>query len=88
MTEYTYNVRVYSGKARQNAMQMMTATRVTVRSLTRRVEGVGHKLYVDNFFSSPDYFMTCTQEASAVVECNQNHKHMLWGFDSKTLKLK
>jgi hypothetical protein len=28
----------------------MTATQVTVRSLTRGVEGVGHKLYMDTFF--------------------------------------
>lgn len=28
------------------------ATRATMRHLTRRVEGVGHKLFVDSFFSS------------------------------------
>jgi hypothetical protein len=27
-----------------------------VAGLTRRVENVGHKLYMDNFFSSPDLF--------------------------------
>jgi hypothetical protein len=27
-----------------------------VRSVTRRVEGVGNKLYMDSFFSSPDLF--------------------------------
>jgi hypothetical protein len=27
-----------------------------VRSLTRIVEGVGHKLYMDSYFSSPDLY--------------------------------
>jgi hypothetical protein len=47
-----------------------------------------HKLYIDNFFSSPDITMTCTQEVSTVVgladkiirECPRN-------LDKKTLKL-
>jgi hypothetical protein len=55
MTGYTYDMRIYLGKGRQNATQM-TTTYATVRSLTRRVEGVGHKLYMNIFFSSPDSF--------------------------------
>ena len=34
----------------------MTATHTTVRHLTGRVEGLGHKLFMDNFFSSPRLF--------------------------------
>jgi hypothetical protein len=40
---------------------MMMATHTTVRSLTKKVEGVGHKFHMDNFFSP------CTQEVSTVV---------------------
>jgi hypothetical protein len=54
-TGYTYYVRVCLGRDRQNAMQEMTATHANVISLTRRVEGVGHKLFMANF-SSPDLF--------------------------------
>jgi hypothetical protein len=54
MTSYTYNMNVYLGKDRQNSTQMITATHVTLRRLTRGVEGLGHKLYIDNSFSSPD----------------------------------
>jgi hypothetical protein len=32
------------------------ATHTMVRDLCRRIAGVGHKLYMDNFFSSPDLF--------------------------------
>jgi predicted nucleotidyltransferase len=57
---------VYLGKDRKNATQILKATHTTVRSLTRRVEGVGHEIYMDN--SPPQlYLMTCTQEVSTVV---------------------
>jgi hypothetical protein len=49
-------MRVYLGKGRICATETMTATRTTVAGLMRRVENVGHKLYMDNFFSSPDLF--------------------------------
>jgi hypothetical protein len=51
---YTYNMKVYLGRDRTRANQDVTATHATVRDLCRRIEGVGHKLYKDNFFSSPD----------------------------------
>jgi hypothetical protein len=49
-------MKVYLGKDRQCVTQDVTATHATVKELTRRVEGLGHKLYMDNFFSSPDLF--------------------------------
>jgi hypothetical protein len=51
-TGYTYDMKVYLGKDRQHVTQDMAATHATVKELTRRVEGLGHKLYMDNFFSS------------------------------------
>jgi hypothetical protein len=46
-------MKVYLGKDGKYATDT-TATHATVAGLTRRVENVGHKLYMDNFFSSPD----------------------------------
>jgi len=37
----------------QHAAQDMITTNATVRDLTRKVEGWGHKLYMDNFLSFP-----------------------------------
>jgi hypothetical protein len=34
----------------------MTATHATIRHFMRRVEGIGHKLFIDNFFISPRLF--------------------------------
>ena len=36
--------------------QHMTATHATVTELMRKIKGHGHKLYMDNFFSSPELF--------------------------------
>jgi hypothetical protein len=49
-------MKVYLGKDRAYATDTMTATHATVAGLMRRAENVGHKLYMDNFFSSPDLF--------------------------------
>jgi len=54
MTGHIYDMSVYLGKDRQSIT-------MTVTSLTRT------KLYMDNFFSSPENLMTCEQEISTIV---------------------
>ena len=49
-------MRVYLGRDSYSATDDMTATHATVRHLTNRVEGLGHKIFMDNFFSSPRPF--------------------------------
>jgi hypothetical protein len=49
------------GKDRTRATADMT-THATVKRFTRKVEGHGHKLYMDNFFSSPDLSDDLTKE--------------------------
>ena len=44
----------YLEKERQRTAQHVTATHVTVTEMTRKIEARGHKLYMDNFFSSPE----------------------------------
>ena len=53
---YTYDMRVYLGKDSHSATDDMTATHTTVTHLTCRIEGLGHKIFMDNFFSSPKLF--------------------------------
>jgi len=52
-------MRVYLGRDLHSTTDM-TATHVTVRHLTSRVEGLGHKIFMDNFFSSTRLLMTWT----------------------------
>jgi hypothetical protein len=53
---YTYYMKVYLGRDSLSATDDMTATHATVRHSTCRVEGLGRKLFMDNFFSSPRLF--------------------------------
>jgi hypothetical protein len=66
MTGYTNNMKIYSRKGRQSATKMMRTKYVTLRSLTRKVEEVGHKPYMD-FPLLLSYLMTCTQQVSTVA---------------------
>jgi hypothetical protein len=49
---YTYDMNVYLGRDGPIATYMMTAIHAAVRSLTRRIKKVGHRLFTNNFFSS------------------------------------
>jgi len=53
---YTYDMRVYLGRDSHSSTDDMAATHATVRHLTSRVQGVGHKIFMDNFFPSPRLF--------------------------------
>lgn len=53
---YTYDMSVYLGKQKKLATKNVSSIHGTVLQLVRRVEGVGHKLYMDNYFSSPLLF--------------------------------
>jgi hypothetical protein len=60
-------------------------THVTVEGLIRRAEGVGYKLHMDNFFSSPDFFDDT--QTRAVKWCGTSKTESLrnaGGFDNKT----
>jgi hypothetical protein len=70
-------MRIYIGKDRKNATEITTA-HPTVRSLTRRVKWVGHKLYMDNSFSSQDISDDLhTRSINCCVTCKQNCEGML-----------
>jgi len=67
----------------------MTATHTTVRHLTSRVEGLGHKIFMDNFFSSPRLFDDLDRhKINSGGTVQPNRKDMLCDFEPKQLKLK
>lgn len=63
---YTYDMKMYSGKDEQFTEQHLTAPHAIVTELTRKA-GRGHKLYMDNFFSSPTYMMMIQRKKLIVV---------------------
>ena len=67
----------------------MTATHATVTDLTKKIEGCGHKLYMDNFFSSPELF---DDLAKKQIYCcgilRPNRRGMPQDLAPKTSKLK
>jgi hypothetical protein len=78
---------IYLGKGMQNEKQMVTTIHAVVKSFTSRAEGVGHILYMDNFFSTPHLFDDLHMRA--VNHCGivrQNFKGMPGGFDSSDLE--
>jgi hypothetical protein len=46
---YTHDMTVYSGKQRQLATEEITSTHGIVLQLICRVEGLGNKIYMDNY---------------------------------------
>ena len=87
-TGYTYDMDVYLDKDGQRTAHM-TATHTTVTNLTRRIEGYGHKLYMDSFFSSPDLFDDLAQKKIYCCGTVRLHrKGMPRDLKHKTLRLK
>jgi hypothetical protein len=56
------DIELYFKKEKQHKAQDLTTTHTTATELSRKVEGWGHKLYMDNFFSSPALFDDLTKK--------------------------
>jgi hypothetical protein len=82
-------MKVYLGKQREDAAGDVTATRGIVLQLVRRVQNKGHKLYRDNYFSSPRLFDD--HQDRMIGSCGtvrHNRKEMPSNFGPKHFKLK
>lgn len=67
---------VYLGNDRKCVAQQLTATLITVTELMRKVEGLIHKLYMDNFFSSAEHFDDLTKTIIYFGTVKLNRKGM------------
>jgi len=86
---YTCAMRVYLGKDSQSVTDDMTATHATVRHLISKVEGLGHKLFMDNFSSSPRLFDDLDgHKINSCETVRPNRKDMPRDFGPEQLKLK
>ena len=72
---YTYHIEMYLGKDKTNTSQ--SSAHALVMKLTKCIEGKGHKLYMDNYFCSPDLFKDLLEERQ-INSCGTirpNRKH-------------
>ena len=85
----THDMKVYLGKNRQRTAQHVTANHATVTELTRKIQASGHKLYMDNFFSSPELFGDLAKkQIYCCVTVRLNRKGISQDLAHKTIKLK
>jgi hypothetical protein len=83
---FTYDMRMYLGRDSHSTTDSMTATNIIVRHLACRVEDLGHKIFVDHFFSSPILFDD--MDRCKIHLCGTNRKDMPLDFGPNQLKLK
>lgn len=86
---YTYNMRVYLGKDKQLKTKEKAPIHITVTNLADCVRGKGHKLFMDNFFSSPSLFLDLFQNFK-INSCGtiKNNRKNYPKLVSKNTKLK
>ncbi|GFR24710.1 piggyBac transposable element-derived protein 4 [Trichonephila clavata] len=60
-TSYTYDMRVYLGKDKKENLSTSASFNV-VNAMTDCIKGKGHKVFMDNFFSSPELYRDLLKE--------------------------
>jgi len=86
---YTYDMSMYLGKQRQHATAQITAMHGTMLQVIRRVEGLGHKIFMDNYFTSPALFDDLFQrKINACGTVRHDKRGMPWDIGPKSLKIK
>ncbi|GFW73903.1 piggyBac transposable element-derived protein 4 [Trichonephila clavipes] len=75
-TGYIYDMRVYLGKDKKENLSTSASYNV-VYTMTDCIKGKGHKVFMDNFFSSPELFRDLLKERSinscGTVRSNRKH---------------
>ncbi|KFM69921.1 PiggyBac transposable element-derived protein 4, partial [Stegodyphus mimosarum] len=74
---YTYDMKVYLGRDSYESKNGKSAAQNTVIALAECVKGKGHKLFMDNFFSSPDLFHELLHNykinSCGTIRCNRKN---------------
>jgi len=86
---YTYDISVYLEKQRQHATAQITATHGKVLQFFQRVEGLGYKIFMDNYFTSPALFDDPFQrKINACETVRHDRRGMPQDIEPKSLKMK
>jgi hypothetical protein len=73
---YTYDMQVYLGKDKNEEKPLCSAAFNVVTEMAETIKGKGHKLFMDNFFSSPDLyeFLHSQKKINCCGTIRQNRK--------------
>lgn len=73
---YTYDMQVYLGKDKNEEKPFCSAAFNVVTEMAKTIKGKGHKLFMDNFFSSPDLydFLHSQMKVNCCGTVRQNRK--------------
>jgi hypothetical protein len=87
---YIFDMNVYLGKQKSYAASTdITPTHGTVLELVRKVQEVGHKIFMDNYFMSPKLLNDLhRRKINACGAVRHNRKGMPSDFGPKQLKIK
>jgi hypothetical protein len=87
---YIFDMNIYLGKQKNNAVGTdITPTHGTVLELVCKVEGVCHKIYMGNYFTSPKLFNDLhSRKINACGPVRHSRKGMPLDFSPKQLKMK
>jgi hypothetical protein len=80
-------MRIIPGKKEMWLVQMLTPTHGIVLELVRKV-GVGHKIFMNSYFTSPKLINDLHIKINACGTVHYKRKAMLPNFSSKHLRLK
>ena len=83
---YNYNMTVHLCKDRKCVTHSLTTTHANVMGLVARTEHLGHKLYMNNFFSSPasfDCLHTKTINCCGTIRPNRKGMPKNFGYKMK-----
>jgi hypothetical protein len=72
---YTYDMSVYLGKKWQHATAQITATPGKALQVIRRVQGLGHKIFMDSYFTLPALFDDLLQRKISVCGTVHHDRH-------------
>ena len=80
---------IYLGKQLQHATAEITVTHGIVLQVIRRVEGLGHKVFMDNYFTSPALFEDLFQrKINACGKVCHDRRRIPQDIATKSLKMK
>jgi len=86
---YIYDVSMYLGKQQQHATAHITAMHRAVLQVFQRAEGLGHKIYLQNYFTTLPLFSDLFQQKINACGTVRHDRHgMPQDIGPKSLKVK